>query len=129
MPQAVWYLAHPIKGDEKYTVQQNMDHIVHLTKLFYECGIYVVAPYHTVMLALDDNKQEHRRMGMEANHAALAKLGKLLLVGHKLSEGMKGELQLVVDLRNEGDWLNLIGYTDKMLEHFCHRYEKRLIGY
>jgi hypothetical protein len=129
MLQPVWYLAHPIKADEKYSTQQNLDHIVHLTKLFYECGIYVVAPYHTVMLALDDNNPEHRRMGMEANHAALIKLGRLLLVGHKFSEGMKGEFELIAKLRDGGDWMNLVGYSDEMLKGFCHRFNNRLIGY
>jgi hypothetical protein len=96
--------------------------------LFYECGIYVIAPYHTVMLALNDDNPEYRRMGMEANHSAIRKLGKLLLVGHKLSDGMKGEFQLVCDLREDGDWMNLISYNDERLKHFCHHHNNRLIG-
>lgn len=126
MSQPVWYLAHPIKPDDKYTVQQNLDHVVHLTRLFFECGIYVAAPYHTVMLALDDDNLEHRRMGIEADLVVLAGLKHILLVGHKMSEGMKEEFKLIVDLR--GDWMNLVGYTDQMLKHFCHHHNNRLIG-
>lgn len=126
MSQPVWYLAHPLKPDDKYTVQQNLDHVVHLTRLFFECGIYVAAPYHTVMLALDDDNLEHRRMGIEADLVVLAGLKHIILVGHKMSQGMLGELKLIVDL--QGDWMNLTGYTDQMLKHFCHRHNDRLIG-
>lgn len=124
--QPVWYLAHPLAPDDKYTVAQNMAHIVHLTRFFFDQGIYVTTPYHTCMLALDDTNREHRRMGIEMDLSVLHRLGRIICVGHKLSKGMIEELKMIQDLKDNGDWINLVGYNDEAIKRFCYQHHRRL---
>lgn len=108
---AIWYLAHPLAPDEHYTFQQNMDHVVHMMRLCYDLGYYVVAPYHTICLALDDTNLEHRRIGLEVDCNLVRKLDGIILVGHKISSGMQQELLVareygkrVLDFTGRGDY-------------------------
>jgi hypothetical protein len=109
----VYYLSHPLAADEKYTFQQNMDHVVHLMRLFYEEGMYVIAPYHTICLALPDDNAEYRRIGLEVDCNIARLMGNLILVGHKLSKGMKNELESASEGPDEDKRIyDLIGLTD-----------------
>jgi hypothetical protein len=84
----IFYLGHPLAPDDKYTFEQNMEHVVWVMRECYDAGIYVVAPYHTICLALDDESLEYRRIGLEVDCNVVRKLDGLLLTGHKLSKGM-----------------------------------------
>lgn len=111
--RAVWYLAHPLKPDDHYTVEQNMDHVVKLTRLFFEHNVYVCTPYHTTMLALDDDNIEHRNMGIEADNEVLKLLNRIILVGHRISFGMNAEMELII--AQGGEVKNFVGLPDEML--------------
>lgn len=121
----VWYLAHPLKPDEKFTVEQNMEHVVRLTRIFFDHGIYVCTPYHTCMLALDDTNIEHRRMGIEMDNIVLRRLNKIILVGHKLSYGMAEELKLVQS--QEGEVRDLTEISDIGVAAYCKMYADQMI--
>lgn len=110
----IWYLAHPLADDESYTFAQNMEHVVKLMRIFYEEGWYVVAPYHTICLALDDDNAEWRRIGLEVDCNVVRKLGKLILTGHKLSSGMRNEFLSCMETPG-GVVHNFIGFTDDQL--------------
>lgn len=130
MPQPeihpVWYMAHPVAPDDKYTLAQNMDHVVHLTRLFFDEGVYVCTPYHSCIMALDDNNIQHRRMGIEMDFTVLRKLERVICVGHKLSSGMEAELNLIKAMN--GSWLNLVGFDDYTLREFCKAHSRKLTG-
>lgn len=88
----VWYLAHPIAPDEMHTFQDNMDDVVRILQLCWECGIRAIAPYHTLLLFQDDNKSDDRKAGMECNCAVVKQLHGVILSGHKVSSGMEVEM-------------------------------------
>jgi len=110
---AVWYLAHSLATDEHYTYEQNMDHVLVVARLLVDAGIRVIAPWHTLCLALDDDNPEHRRVGIEIDCYVAAELRKIILTGHKLSRGMTKERDAV--LVRKGYVLNLVGVKDKFL--------------
>lgn len=125
--QKIWYLAHPLATDEHYTFQQNMDHVVHMMRLLFDCGIRTIAPYHTMCLALDDDNLEHRRIGLEVDCEIVKRLGgRVILTGHKLSRGMNVEVltaktSLAV---SEGEILNFIAWKDEVIEYYFQNIDR-----
>lgn len=113
--QPVWYMSHPLAPDEHYTYQQNMDHIVHLLRIFWEEGYRVVAPYHTVCLAITDDDMKYRVAGLEADMNMCARMGYVFLTGHRMSRGMYLESQASMTCKSGGIIRNLVGYNDDEL--------------
>ncbi len=111
----VYYLSHPLAPDERYTFQQNMDHVIHLIKLFYAEDMYVIAPYHTICLALDDDNPVHRVIGLEVDCNVCRTLGNVMLTGHTFSSGMKHEATEAMRCKTGGMIHNFIGYNDDEL--------------
>lgn len=89
----IWFMAHPIAPDERFMLQQNLDHVVHMMRLCFEEGFGVIAPYHTHCLALDETNLEHRNIGLNLNRRILSRCNGLILTGHKVSQGMADEVQ------------------------------------
>src|SRR5947208_2104557 len=83
----IFYLAHPLAPDDQFTFDENMEHVVWVMRECYDAGIYVVAPYHTISLALDEDSLEHHRIGLEIDCTLIPKLDGLILTGHKRSRG------------------------------------------
>jgi hypothetical protein len=111
-PEPVFYLAHPLAPDDKYTFQQNMDHSVRMIRLCFDEGFRVVAPWHTICMALDDTNSEHRRIGLEVDCAIVHKLQRIILCGHKISRGMGLELSMIVSITSRNT-INLVGMDDE----------------
>ena len=111
----IYYLSHPLAPDDEYTFQQNMDHVVHLIRLFYEEGWHVIAPYHTICLALPDDNIEYRITGLEVDCNVCRKIGNVILTGHKFSSGMRHEFEQAMTCRSGGIIHNFIGYNDDEL--------------
>jgi hypothetical protein len=124
----VWFLAHPVAGDEKYSYTDNMGikvtgitedevasiesgHVIKVLKLCYAAGFAAVAPYYELCLALDDNNPNDRTAGMLTGTTLIKGLGRLILSGHKLSRGMEQEVAACLDVG--GSYLNLIGVPDR----------------
>jgi hypothetical protein len=97
-PDPVWFLAHPVAGDERFSYADNMAHILTLTRLAALAGVLVIAPYHTLCLALDDFSAVERAIGVRISDATVRHLGRLILSGHKRSAGMQRELEIVTSL-------------------------------
>jgi hypothetical protein len=111
----VWYLSHPLAGDDKYTFEQNMEHVIHVMRICYEEGWMVIAPYHTICLALEDDNPEWRRMGLECDCNVAQKLGFMLMTGHKISSGMGHEAEASMRCKTGGIVHNFVGYNDEEL--------------
>jgi hypothetical protein len=111
----VYYLSHPLAPDGDYTFQENMDHVLHLVKLFFDEGWYVIAPYHTICLALDDEKPEDRVKGLECDCNIARLMGNVVLTGHKLSSGMRHERDEAMNCKRGGTIHNFVGYNDEEL--------------
>jgi hypothetical protein len=111
----IWYMSHPLAGDDKYTFEQNMEHVVHTMRIFYEEGWMVVAPYHTICLALWDDNPEWRRLGLECDCNIARTLGFMVMTGHKISSGMKNEAEAAMRCKTGGVIHNFVGYNDEEL--------------
>jgi hypothetical protein len=111
----VYYLSHPLAPDDSYTFEQNMAHVVHMVKLFFEEGWFVIAPYHTICLALDDDNPDHRVLGLECDCNIARLMGNLVLTGHKISKGMQNEAEQAMACKNGGIIHNFVGYNDDEL--------------
>src|SRR5688572_27930392 len=86
--EPVYYMAHPLAPDDKYTYDENMAHVLEMMEFFYkECNVRVVAPYHTMCLVLPDREPKWRRVGLEVDLVVVRALNRLILVGHKISSG------------------------------------------
>lgn len=108
--QPVFYMAHPVASDNSYSIDQNLSHIIEMIYFFYtKCKVRVVAPYHTLCLTLDNKVPENLKVGLEVDCAIVKSLRRLILVGHKLSSGMKDE-QLAAMEANSLIW-NFVGLT------------------
>lgn len=112
--EPVWYLSHPIAPDTSFTFEQNIAHVKHIMRLFYDAGVRVVAPYLSIMEVLDEENLEHRRIGLEVDCVVAQKLRYFILSGHKLSSGMKTEYE-ALDKPVYGEVLDFIGWKDGMI--------------
>lgn len=95
-PRTIWYLAHPVAPDDRFTYEQNLAHVVHLLRVCYEEGFRVYAPWHTICLGLPDSDPEFRRIGLEVDCELVRLTGHLILCGHRLSSGMQQELNALL---------------------------------
>src|SRR5688572_12850205 len=83
----VWYLSHPLAPDDRFSFNENMNHVLHMMKLCLGEGYRVIAPYHTLCL-IEDETDETRVRGLEIDCSVAADLGYMILCGHKMSSGM-----------------------------------------
>lgn len=114
MHEPVFYLAHPLSADEKYTYDQNMDHVLKIARIIIDNNIRVIVPWHTLCLCLDDSNPEHRRVGLEIDCFVASRMSGVILTGHKLSSGMRQEAESCRH-RGTGIVIDWIGAHDTLL--------------
>lgn len=91
--EPVFYMAHPVASDPKFDYEQNVTHIIEMMRFFFrKARVRVSAPYHTMLLALEDTDDAERREGLETDLCIVRCMNRLILVGHKISSGMQDEL-------------------------------------
>lgn len=93
----VWYLAHPLAPDDKFTFQENMDHALKMMRICFEQGFYNIAPWHTMVCAWGGGVEppEQRIRALETDCFVAHSLGRIILTGHKRSRGMLAEYDAV----------------------------------
>jgi hypothetical protein len=111
----IYYMSHPLAPDERFTFDENMAHVVHLMRIFYEEGWMVIAPYHTICLALPDSNDEFRRLGLECDCNMTRMMGNMVMTGHKISSGMRNEMEQAMACKRGGIIHNFVGYNDDEL--------------
>lgn len=87
----IWYLAHPVASDGHSSLKENLIHTLEVSKIVWDAGFRIIAPWHTHCLFLDDTDKEHREAGMEVNRSIVRVCRGVILTGHKLSSGMLEE--------------------------------------
>lgn len=90
--EPVFYMAHPIQSDAKFDFNSNMSHVVEMLGFFSSLGIRCIAPYHTIILANANRDPAAIKAGLETDIVVVKQTRRLILVGHKISSGMKDEL-------------------------------------
>jgi hypothetical protein len=106
----VWYLAHPVSPDQRFSFDDNMAHVLKVARICHDAGFKVCVPWYADCLYLDDTNAEHRAAGLAMDVALAAQLGRIILVGHRLSGGMSKETDAVRIAG--GTVLNLVGVAD-----------------
>jgi hypothetical protein len=110
----IFYLSHPLAPDNRYSFSENMAHVLHIMRICFEEGVAVVAPYYAMCLALDDTNPASREYGLTLDVEMAVLLGNMILVGHKLSSGMKLELN-AARLDHEARIFDFVGLNDTEL--------------
>jgi hypothetical protein len=94
----IYYLAHPVKGDEKYTTEQNLQHALIVQSILWEGGYATIMPWWTyceVYGAGIPGKTLEKFLQMDVE--TLRRCDGLILVGHRISHGMRVEANAADD--------------------------------
>ena len=110
----LWYLAHPIAGDGRFTTEQNLDHIAFLIRSAWKRGLVLFSPYHTVVSVLTDSNPKERELGLAADCRLIQRFDGIILAGHKTSSGMLEEEASFAKTR-KGVTIDLVGIPDFMI--------------
>lgn len=113
---SVYYLAHPLTPDDRFTYEQNMAHVLEMVRFFLDNDVHVIAPYHTHCLVLDDQNEKHRELGLEIDVRVVKSLKRIILVGHKQSRGMTIEREACESIR--GTVHDFVGATRAEIKNF-----------
>ena len=103
------YTCHPVAPDERYSTQQNLDSIDAIEKKITSNGNFaIISPWSSLCRVTEDSNPEERELGIDFNLLTLRvfkliadKLGKpleLWAYGHRISSGMKEEIELAKEL-------------------------------
>jgi hypothetical protein len=110
----IYYLAHPVRGDDQFSEEENLEHALLVQGLLYEAGIFTVNPWYTFIKLYPNVKSpEDIEQFLKEDCAVLERLDGVVLVGHKLSDGMRRELNHA--LSNDLDIVNYIGIPDNVI--------------
>jgi len=97
----VAYLAHPLAGDMPGNAARGVRWLAHLQRA--EPDIAFVAPWLAYVHAGDDNSPRARLRGLRDMTAIAARCDGIVLVGGRISDGMRLELEAV---RSAGGWVS-----------------------
>ncbi|GEM_PF-6188196 len=91
------YIIHPLKGDEHFTLEQNIERVRGICKNLYSKRLMPIAVHLYFTQFMDDTKKEDRELGLEFDLEILRRgfINKILACGHKVSTGMNLELNVI----------------------------------
>lgn len=90
------YIIHPLKGDEYFTLEQNIERVRGICKNLYSKELMPISVALYFSQFMDDTKKEDRELGLEFDLEILRRdfINKILAYDHKISHGMKLELNV-----------------------------------
>jgi hypothetical protein len=90
------FIAHPIAGD----IRENVKKVLAICEAVHTKDIVPVVPYLVSLQYLDDTVREDRELGVIANLECFHRkyIDELWLFGDRISEGMKAEVRLAIEL-------------------------------
>lgn len=98
----LWYLAHPVAGDEHRTLEENLEHVLLVQKILWYEGIKAINPWYTYVRNFGQLSPQAVGPFLEMDIEVVKRCDGLVLAGHKLSRGMQFEYNahegLVIDL-------------------------------
>lgn len=117
---AVWYLAHPVRSDERFSEEENLEHTKTVQKILWNAGLWTVTPWYSwILINPDFRTPEQIDEFLTMDEETVRTLGRIVLTGHKLSSGMEREFRA---LPPEGFFLNFIGVPDDLLYATAEKY-------
>ena len=114
-PMELWYLAHPISGDDQYNEYQNMEHALVVQVLLWEAGLKTVNTWYSFASHYGSAREDPERLEefLNLDKAVIKALGGIVLVGHKMSSGMEAEFLFAQ--ANKFRIANLIGIPNRII--------------
>lgn len=114
----LYYLAHPVAADERFTFEQNKAHVLKVLSSIHNLGIDVICNWYADICFLNETDFETRERCLKRDCDLVGRLDGIILTGHKLSSGMVRELEVVEDYNRwnrEDAWpiVNLVGVPTK----------------
>ncbi|MBI2672786.1 hypothetical protein HYX19_00855 [Candidatus Woesearchaeota archaeon] len=90
------YIIHPLKGDEHFTLEQNIERVRGICKNLYSKELLPISVALYFTQFMDDTKKEDRELGLEFDLEILRRefINKILAYGHKVSYGMGLEINV-----------------------------------
>lgn len=95
----ICYICSPYRGETSEQIDRHIKYAVHLTREALLQGNYPITPHLYYTVALDDKKEEERKIGTEAA-LELIKSCDVLIVGQRygISKGMEMEINVAKQL-------------------------------
>ena len=107
----LWYLAHPMKGNNLFTFEDNKRYALGIQRILWEAGIQVVNTWYSLSIIYGAGEGAEMKRYLNLDKAVIRALGGLILTGHRLSSGMRIELEFA--LENHLRIMNLINIPDE----------------
>lgn len=116
----LWYLAHPMTGDDSYTFEQNKQHALDVQKILWGVGMQAVNTWFSFaeIFGVGEGAEQDRYLSLDKD--VISALGGAVFVGHKMSFGMDIELRHA--LSNNCRVMNLIGIPNEYLAIAVQRF-------
>lgn len=113
MPR-LWYLAHPIAPDSKYSTEENLKHALKVQEILRGHDIWTVAPWFSWVTLYGASKEGEVETFLRYDEAVVEALNfNVIAAGHKLSSGMQRECNFAIN--NNGNVHILVGTPDRKL--------------
>lgn len=93
------YMAHPVAGDVAANIASAKKWLRRLQDMYPAHDF--IAPWITDVEIYDDSKPIYREAGLQRCERVIARCDALVLVGDRISEGMKREWALALELHHE----------------------------
>lgn len=93
----IYYLAHPVKSDEHFSVLENLQHALQAQKTLWELKIATIMPWWTYCQIYGAAEGELLTECLKLDEEVVTRMDGLILTGHRISHGM----QLELDMANE----------------------------
>ena len=114
----VVFIAHPLRGD----VEGNLKEVERYIRFAIRVGHYPCCPWYAMVRALDESNDKHRELGLEVNFRILARCDELWACGHKISKGMKEEIDKAISWRIPVRYIEAIGTPSaEQWEEYCRK--------
>ena len=110
----LYYLTHPVRGDEHFSEEENLAHALKVQKILFEAGLNVVNPwftYPTLYPDVIDDADLTRFIALDRE--AARRIGHIVQTGHRVSSGMRMEADAVREIG--GEILDFVGVPDRAL--------------
>ena len=93
--EILWFVSGPLRPIEGETIKQNAIEICKYVRVLEKAGLCVTAPYLGIILGdiFNDRDRVERARGMEIDLQVLSRCDGNILIGSRLSDGMKGEAE------------------------------------
>jgi len=107
----LFYMAIAISPEDDETLHSNHLRAYDWYRFLVRAGLKICAPYLSLLEVLDDNDPDDRQLGITVDLAHIPFCKGIILVGPRLSTGMKTEKKKMID--SGGVVLELIGMGRK----------------